>query len=162
MDKTPGQRRRYVQNVVRGEDLSPTIPLDLGDPSAADADTDAALKQAEREPAGIRQPSRSRRPVKRPGWWEENKDKAVQWGLGILATLVTAGLVGYASYTLMTLNREVGQLDKTVHETIRRLEQMQKDSERTDDRFRDDLRRLADRLEDVRDRVLGGSSSKKK
>ena len=148
MEKTPPERRRYIENVVRGSDASPTIPTPISEQGSA---TDSPQRE---EQQAARRPSR-RRTARDPGWWERNRDEVKKFGLPIVGTLAAAGLIALAGFFIYDLNRDVAQLKQRAESTTQRLNDMQQNANRVEDRLMSEIRYLRDRLEDVRDRVLG-------
>lgn len=150
-NKTPDEKRRYVAGVVRGGDTSGTAPTTLADEGAA---TDSPLR-VEDQATPKKQPARRRSTSRDPSWWEENRKEVWKLGLGGVAAVI-AWIVGT---TLIGLNREVGQLQQTTLDNGRQLNEMRSNAIRSEDRLESDLRRLRERLDDLRDRVIGRSNS---
>ena len=97
----------------------------------------------------VTKPVRRRSP-REPGFWERHKSDVVKTAISAIATI----LLGGAGYLLFGLNREVGQLQKGAEDTTRQLTEIRGSTIRAEDRLEGELRRLRERLDDLRDRLL--------
>jgi hypothetical protein len=153
--RTTEQKRNYVEAVVRGRDQTATAPTSLGEEGSS---TDAPLFEPDREITT--QPSRRRPPVRQLSWWEKNWLYALKVVGGGIVTLVIMGVGGVVSLTVINLNRDVGVLHEKAQNTSERIADMRESNRRSEETFVNEFRRLKERLDELRDRVLGRGARK--
>jgi hypothetical protein len=131
--KTESERRDYVEQVVQGGGLSPTVATSLAPEGAG---TDSPLPESEQ--IFRRTTSPRRRSARKPDWFERNKDELIKYVIG---SLIVGGITTSLYFSYM-LNREVGEI-QTVH----------KNTVRDIDDLRTRLGRSEDRIDRIRDMV---------
>lgn len=153
--KTRAQRQRYVENVIKGQDFSPTVATNLAE---SDSATDSPTPPDDDDVAT--EPTRARS-SRDPGIFEKHKSEFVKVVIGIMVT----SFLAVAGWTLKDLNREVGKLQQASEDTSRQLNDMRGNAIRSEDRLGNELRRqqsaldtLRDRIDDLRERFFSGGS----
>lgn len=147
--KTRSEQKSYIDNVVRGQDLTSTAPTTLvGEQGGA---TDSPMSS---DDTTSQRKSTRRRSRREPGWLEQHKQHVVP----ALITLGGTVIAGAFGLTLITLNREVGQLQQATQDVGRQITELRSDVSRSEDRFE----RLRDRVEDLRDRLLPARTTEKR
>src|ERR1017187_1024900 len=103
--RSPSQKRAYVERVVCGVDLSSTVPIDAEEVGAS---TSSPLPTDD-DPETVFEPSRSRRGVRQPGFFEKYRQDLLKGCLLFVFTTMVGG-VGWLAFSL---NREVGEQKQT-------------------------------------------------
>src|SRR5260221_798270 len=130
--RTAAQKKDYVENIVRGQDVSSTFVTQLLEDGASTDSPSVKDETAVRE--------RVSRGRLRQSFWERYKSEIIRGGITVFLAACGLGLVA--------LNREVGQLQQASQDTSRQLSELRGNTTRLDDK----LEALRDKLDQLRER----------